>query len=142
MNKLATIQNKALKSVFLLPYRAHIASQLSANNIFKVDQLITLIRVEFIHNLRMERLPPEFSGLVTIVENSDKNMRTSRFSSFNYCQATDLSSPKYHIVKSWKSSSFNLKATKPDSFLIAVKQSFNQCNDKPCDTEHCWLCSF
>ena len=141
INKLATIQNKALKSVFLLPYRAHIAPRLSAHNIFKVDQIITLIRVKFIHNLRMGRLPREFSGFVTIVDSTDKNMRASRFSSFNYCQTTDQSSPKYQIVKSWNSLSFDLKSTQPDSFLNALKQFFNLCNDTPCDIEQCWLCT-
>ena len=141
VNKLATVQNKALKSVFLLPYRAHIAPRLSAHNIFKVDQLVTLIRVKFIHNLRMGRLPTEFSDFVTIVDNNDENIRTSRFTSFNYCQTTDQSSPKYHIVKSWNSLPFDLKSTQPDHFLSTLKQFFNQCNDRPCDIEQCWLCT-
>ena len=141
INKLATIQNKALKSVFLLPYRSHIAPKLSSHNIFKVDQIVTSIRVKFIHNLRMGRLPDEFSDFLTVVNNNDQNIRTSRFSFFNYCQTTDQSSTRYHIVKSWKSLPFDLKSTEPKNFLNALKQFFNSCNDKPCDIEQCWLCT-
>ena len=89
INKLATVQNKALKSVFLLPYRSHIAPRLSDHNILKVDQIVTSIRVKFIHNLRMGRLPAEFSDFLTVVDNNIENIQTSRFSVFNYCQITD-----------------------------------------------------
>ena len=77
INKLAPIQNKALKSVFLLPYRSHTAPRLSAHNILKVDQIITSIRVKFIQNLRMGRLPAEVSDLLTMVDNNNENIRTS-----------------------------------------------------------------
>ena len=141
IGKLASVQNKALKSVFLLPYRSHVSHLLSAHNILKVDQIITSIRVKFIHNLRVGRLPAEFSGLVTMVNTNDENIRLSRFSSFNFYLPNDKLGPKYQIVKSWNSLPFDIKSSQPDDFLDALKQFFNTCNDKPCDTVQCWLCN-
>ena len=47
----------------------------------KVEQIITSIRVKFIHNLRLGRLPIEFSDFVTA---NNENIRMSQFSTFNY----------------------------------------------------------
>jgi hypothetical protein len=141
IGKLSSIQNKALKSVFLLPYQSHVTPLLSAHNLMKVEQIITLIRVKFIHNLRLGRLPIEFSGFVNMVNSNNENIRMSRFSTFNYILTTDKSSPKYHIAKSWNSLPFDLKSAQPSNFLSALKQFFNTSNDKPCNIDQCWLCN-
>jgi hypothetical protein len=141
IGKISSIQNRALKSVFLQPYRSHVTPLLSAHNIMKVDQIVTSIRVKFIHNLRLGRLPIEFSDFVTRVNTNDENIRMSRFSSFNYCLPPDTLSPKYSIAKSWNSLPFDIKSEQPDKFLSALKQFFNLCNDKPCNIDQCWLCN-
>ena len=141
IGKLSSIQNKALKSVFLLPYQSHVTPLLSAHNLMKVEQIITSIRVKFIHNLRLGRLPIEFSGFVIMVNANNKNIRMSRFSTFNYILTTDTSSPKYHIAKSWNSLPFDVKSAQPNNFLSALKQFFNTSNDKPCNIDQCWLCN-
>ena len=141
IGKLSSIQNKALKSVFLLPYRSHVTPLLSAHNLMKVDQIVTSIRVKFINNLRTGRLPLEFSSFATMVNTNDENIRMSRFSSYNYCLISDISSPKYHIAKAWNSLPFDLKSAQPKNFLTALKQYFNSCNDKPCSIDQCWLCN-
>ena len=141
VGKLSPIQNKALKSVFLLPYRSHVTQLLSAHNILKIDQIITSIRVKFIHNIRLGRLPIDFSGFATMVNTEDENIRTSRFSAFNYCLINDSTNPKYHIASSWNSLPFDVKSAQPDNFLSDLKQFFNMCNDKPCTMDQCWLCN-
>ena len=140
IGKLSSIQNRALKSVFLQPYRSHVTPLLSAHNIMKVDQIITSIRVKCIHNLRLGRLPIEFSDFATRVNTNDENIRMSRFSSFNYCLTPGTLSPKYFIAKSWNNLPFNIKSEQPDKLLSALKQFFNLCNDKLCNIDQCWLC--
>ena len=49
LSKLAPIQQKALKSVFLQPYRSHGTALLPALNLLKREQLITAVRVKFVH---------------------------------------------------------------------------------------------
>ena len=66
--------------------------------------------------------------------------RNLRFSNFNYCLDTDVSSPKYSICKSWNSLPFEIKSTQPDEFLDTLRNYFNSCNDKVCQMENCWLC--
>ena len=70
----------------------------------------------------------------------DENSRNLRFSHFNYCLDTDLTSPKYSICKSWNSLPFEIKSTQPDEFLDTLRNYFNSCNDKVCQMENCWLC--
>ena len=140
MSKLGPIQQKALRSVFLQPYRSHIAPFLSSYNILKVDQLVVSVRAKFIHNLRISKLPAEFNGFVSMVDINDENFRNLRLSNFNYCLDTDVSSPKYSICKSWNNLSFEIKSTQPDEFLDTLRNYFNSCNDKICQIENCWLC--
>ena len=140
VSKLGPIQQKALRSVFLQPYRSHIAPFLSSYNIMKVDQLIVSVRAKFIHNLRILKLPAEFNGFVSKVDTNDGNFRNLRFCNFNYCLDTDVSSPKYSICKSWNSLPFEIKSTQPDEFLDTLRNYFNSCNDKLCQIENCWLC--
>ena len=85
VSKLGPIQQKALRSVFLQPYRSHIAPFLSSYNILKVDQLVVSVRAKFIHNLRISKLPAEFNGFVSMVDINDENFRNLRLSNFNYC---------------------------------------------------------
>ena len=66
-SKLNPIQQKALKSVFLLPYRSHVTPRLPALNIMKVEQLVTSVRAKFIHNLRIGRLPTEFASFASSI---------------------------------------------------------------------------
>ena len=81
--KLNSVQQKALKSVFLLPYRSHVTQRLPAFNIIKVEQIITSVRAKFIHNLRKGRLPTEFGSFALSVNLDDENNRSSRFSGGN-----------------------------------------------------------
>ena len=141
IGKLGPIQQKALRSVFLLPYRSHVAQLLSSYNIMKVEQIITSIRAKFIHNLRKGKLPADFSNFVTMVNTNDDNVRSSRFSSFNYCVNSDKTSPKHLISRSWNNLPFAVKSEQPDYFLENLRSYFNTCNDKLCQIEHCWLCS-
>ena len=46
IGKLGPIQQKALRSVFLLPYRSHVKQLLSYYNIMKVEQIILSIRAK------------------------------------------------------------------------------------------------
>ena len=50
VSKLSPIQQRALRSVFLLPRRSHLSQNLSKFNILKVEQIITSIRAKFIRN--------------------------------------------------------------------------------------------
>ena len=141
ISKLNPIQQKALKSVFLLPYRSHVTPRLPAFNIIKVEQIITSIRAKFIHNLRKGRLPAEFNSFSSLVDPDDDSIRSSRFSMFNHNQVKDKTSPKYHIIKSWNNLPFEVKSSQPDNFLDDLKLYFNSCNEQPCQIERCWLCS-
>ena len=140
IRRLNSVQQKALRSVFLQPRRSHVSQNLSKFNILRVEQLITSIRAKFIHNLRIGKLPGEFKNFVTMVDFNDEDVRQSRFSPFNYHQMRDRTNPRYHIVKSWNNLPFLLKASQPDDFLEDLRDHFNKCNDQPCSTENCWLC--
>ena len=140
-SKLNSVQQKALKSVFLLPYRSHVTQRLPAFNIIKVEQIISSVRSKFIHNLRKGRLPTEFDSFASSVNLDDENNRSSRFSMFNYNQIKDKSTPKYHIIKSWNNLPFEVKSAQPDDFLDQLKLYFNSCNEQPCQIDGCWLCS-
>ena len=141
ISRLNSVQQKALRSVFLQPRRSHVSQNLSKFNILRVEQLITSIRAKFIHNLRIGKLPGEFKNFVTMVDFNDEDVRQSRFSPFNYHQMRDRTNPRYHIVKSWNNLPFLLKASQPDDFLEDLRDHFNMCNDQPCSTENCWLCN-
>ena len=141
IGKLGPIQQKALRSVFLQPYRSHIRQFLSSYNIMKVEQIIISIRAKFIHNLRRGKLPVDFWNFITMVDTNDYNVRSSRFSSYNYCLISDKTSPKYLISKSWNSLPFDVKSEQPDHFLEKLRKYFNSCNDEVCQIEHCWLCN-
>ena len=141
VSKLNPVQQKALKSVFLLPYRSHVTQRLPAFNIMKVEQIITSVRAKFIHNLRKGKLPTEFASLASLVSLDDDSIRSSRFSMFNYSQVNDKATPKYHIIKSWNNLPFEVKSSQPDNFLNDLKLYFNSCNEQPCQIERCWLCS-
>ena len=141
VSKLNSVQQKALKSVFLLPHRSHVSPRLPEFNIMKVEQIITSVRAKFIHNLRKGKLPTEFSELASQVNLDDENCRSSRFSLFNYIQISDKTTPKYHIIKSWNDLPFELKSSQPDDFRDNLKLYFNSCNEQPCEIERCWLCS-
>ena len=140
ISRLNSVQQKALRSVFLQPRRSHVSQNLSKFNILRVEQLITSIRAKFIHNLRIGKLPGEFKNFVTMVDFNDQDVRQSRFSPFNYHQLRDRTNPRYHIVNSWNNLPFLLKASQPDDFLEDLRDHFNKCNDQPCSTENCWLC--
>ena len=129
LSKLAPIQQKALKSVFLQPYRSHVTPLLPALNLLKREQLITAVRVKFVHNLRLRKLPTEFNNFVTIVNTNDDNTRASRFSFYDFTLIIDKSNPKYHISKSWNSLPFNLKSQEPQLFLGALQKYFNSSNE-------------
>ena len=141
VSKLNSVQQKALKSVFLLPHRSHVSPRLPEFNIMKVEQIITSVRAKFIHNLRRGKLPAEFSSLASLANLDEENCRSSRFSIFNYSQIKDKTTPKYHIIKSWNNLPFELKSSQPDDFLEDLKLYFNSRNELPCEIERCWLCS-
>ena len=140
ISRLNSVQQKALRSVFLQPRRSHVSQNLSKFNILRVEQLITSTRAKFIHNLRIGKLPGEFKNFVTMVDFNDQDVRQSRFSPFNYHQIRDRTNPRYHIVNSWNNLPFLLKASQPDDFLEDLRDHFNKFNDQPCSTENCWLC--
>ena len=140
ISKLGSIQQKALRYIFLKPRRSHVTPLLSAHNLLKVDQLITSVRAKFIQNLRTGRLPDEFNDFVKMVNVHDENARNLRFANFNYNLDTDKSSAKYFICKSWNSLPFNLKSEQPDDFLEELRQYFKVSNDEECQVEKCWLC--
>ena len=140
ISKLGSIQQKALRYIFLKPRRSHVTPLLSAHNLLKVDQLITSVRAKFIQNLRTGRLPDEFNDFVKMVNVYDENARNLRFANFNYNLDTDKSSAKYFICKSWNSLPFNLKSEQPDEFLEELRQYFKVSNDEECQVEKCWLC--
>ena len=141
VSKLNPVQQKALKSVFLMPFKSHVTPRLPAFNIMKVEQIITSVRAKFIHNLRKGKLPIEFASLASMVSLDDDSIRSSRFSMFNYSQVNDKATPKYHIIKSWNNLPFEVKSSQPDDFLEMLKLHFNSCNEQPCQIERCWLCS-
>jgi hypothetical protein len=141
IGKLGPIQQKALRSVFLQPYRSHVKQFLSSYNILKVEQIIISIRAKFIHNLRKGKLPADFLNFITMVDTNDYNVRSSRFSSYNCCLISDKTSPKYLISQSWNSLPFDVKSEKPEHFLEKLRKYFNSCNDEVCQIEHCWLCN-
>ena len=140
LSRLNPVQQKALRSVFLLPRRSHVSQSLSKFNILKVEQIITSIRAKFIHNLRINKLPSEFSEFVKMVDFHNDNVRSTRFAPFNYHQVKDKTSPRYHITSSWNDLPFLVKAAQPDDFLEDLKSYFNTCNDEPCAIEKCWYC--
>ena len=140
VSKLSPIQQRALRSVFLLPRRSHVSQKLSKFNILKVEQIITSIRAKFIRNLRIGKLPSEFKDFVVMVDFHNENVRSSRFSPFNYHQFKDKTNPRYHIVNSWNNLPFLLKASQPDDFLEDLRCYFNSCNDQPCSVDKCWFC--
>ena len=140
ISRLNSVQQKALRSVFLQPRRSHVSQNLSKFNILRVEQLITSTRAKFIHNLRIGKLPGEFKNFVTMVDFNDQDVRQSRFSPFNYHQIRDRTNPRYHIVNSRNNLPFLLKASQPDDFLDDLRDHFNKCNDQPSSTENCWLC--
>ena len=123
------IQQKALRYVLLNPRRSHVTPLLSAHNILKVDQLIYSVRVKFVHNLRISRLPDDFNNFVKMIDMEDDSVRNLRFSNFNYYLDPDKSSPKYLICKSWNSLPYNLKSEQPDDFLEELRKYFNHCNN-------------
>ena len=141
VSKLNPVQQKALKSVFLMPFKSHVTPRLPAFNIMKVEQIITSVRAKFIHNLRKGKLPTEFASLASLVSLDDDSIRSSRFSIFNYKQVNDKATPKYHVIKSWNNLPFEVKSSQPDDFLDSLKLYFNSCNEQPCELERCWLCS-
>ena len=141
VSKLNPVQQKALKSVFLLPFKSHVTPCLPGFNIIKVEQIITSVRAKFIHNLRKGRLPTEFESFSSLVDPDDENNRSSRFSMFNFKQVNDKTTPKYHVIKSWNNLPFAVKSSQPDDFLDSLKSYFNSCNEQPCEIERCWLCS-
>ena len=132
IGKLGPIQQKALESVFLLPYRSHVKQLLSHYNIMKVEQIILSIRAKFVHNLRRRRLSTDFCNIITMVNTNDYSVRSSRFSSYNYCLILDKTSPKHFISKSWNSLPFDIKSEQLDDFLEKLRPLFNSCNDKIC----------
>ena len=67
VTKLGSIQQKALRYIFLKPRQSHVTPLLSPHNILKVDQLITSVRAKFIHNLRIRRLPDQFDDFVKMM---------------------------------------------------------------------------
>ena len=69
------IQQKALRYVLLNPRRSHVTPLLSAHNILKVDQLIYSVRVKFVHNLRISRLPDDFNNFVKMIDMEDDSVR-------------------------------------------------------------------
>ena len=140
VSKLSPLQQRALRSVFLLPRRSHVSQNLSKFNILKVEQIITSIRAKFIHNLRIQKLPSEFRNFVTMVDFHDENVRPSRFSPFNYHLVKDKTNPRYHISNSWNNLPFLVKASQPDEFLEDLRCHFNSCNDQPCTDDKCWFC--
>ena len=140
LSKLGPVQQKALRSVFLLPRRSHVSQNLSKFNIFKVEQIITSIRAKFVHNLRIQKLPSEFRDFVTMVDFHDENVRPSRFSPFNYHLVKDKTNPRYHISNSWNNLPFLVKASQPDDFLEDLRGYFNSFNDQPCTVDKCWFC--
>ena len=141
ISKLNPVQQKALKSVFLLPYKSHVTPRLPASNIMKVDQIITSVRAKFVHNLRKGRLPTEFNSFASMVSLNDDDNRSTRFSMFNLKQINDKTTPKYHIIRSWNNLPFEVKSSQPDDFLEELKLYFNTYNEQPCHIERCWLCS-
>ena len=140
VSKLSPIQQRALRSVFLLPRRSHVSQNLSKFNILKVEQIITSIRAKFIRNLRIRKLPSEFKDFVAMVDFHNENVRSSRFSPFNYHQIKDKTNPRYHISNSWNNLPFLVKASQPDDFLEDLRCYFNSCNDQPCSVDKCWFC--
>ena len=140
VSKLNSVQQKALRSVFLLPRRSHVSQNLSKFNILKVEQIITSIRAKFVHNLRVRKLPSEFRDFVTMVDFHDGNVRPSRFSPYNYHLIKDKTNPRYHISHSWNSLPFLIKAAQPDDFLEDLRCHLNSCNDEPCTADKCWFC--
>ena len=85
VTKLGSIQQKALRYIFLKPRQSHVTPLLSLHNILKVDQLITSVRAKFIHNLRIRRLPDQFVKMIDVTDDGVHNLR---FSNFNYCFVT------------------------------------------------------
>ena len=140
VTKLGSIQQKALRYIFLKPRQSHVTPLLSPHNILKVDQLITSVRAKFIHNLRIRRLPDQFDDFVKMIDVTDDGVRNLRFSNFNYCLDKDKTNPKYFISKSWNSLPYKLKSEQPDDFLEELRRYFNHCNDEECQSENCWLC--
>ena len=140
VSKLSPIQQRALRSVFLLPRRSHVSQYLSKFNILKVEQIITSVRAKFVRNLRIQKLPSEFKDFVTMVDFHNENVRCSRFSPFNYHQIKDKTNPRYHISNSWNNLPFLVKASQPDDFLDDLRCYFNSCNDQPCTVDKCWFC--
>ena len=141
VSKLNPVQQKALKSVFLLPVKSHVTPRLPDFNILKVEQIITSVRAKFIHNLRRGKLPSEFVSFASSVDLDEENIRSTRFSMFNFNQVNDKTTPKYHVIKSWNNLPFEIKSSQPDDFLEDLKRYFNSCNEQPCQIERCWLCS-
>ena len=140
VSKLGSIQQKALRYIFLKPRQSHVTPLLSAHNILKIEQLILSVRAKFIHNLRIGRLPDEFNDFVKMVDVNDDSVRNLRFSNFNYSLDKDRTSPKYSISKSWNSLPYNVKSEQPDDFLEELRKYFNHCNAEECQNENCWLC--
>ena len=116
------------------------SQRLSEFNILKVEQIIISVRAKFIHNLRILKLPSEFKDFVSMVDFHDENVRSSRFSPFNYHQIKDTTNPRYHISNSWNNLPFMMKASQPDDFLEDLRCHFNSCNDIPCTIDKCWVC--
>ena len=141
VSKLTSVQQKALKSVFLLPFRSHVTQRLPAHNLLKVEQIITSVRAKFIHNLRKGRLPAEFNSFAALANLDEENFRSSRFSMFNFSQGQDKTNPKYQIIKTWNNLPFEVKSAQPDDFLNQLKLHFKTCNEQPCQIDWCWLCS-
>ena len=52
-----------------------------------------------------------------MVDFHNGNVRSSRFSPYNYHQTKDKTNPKYHISNSWNNLPFVVKASQPDDFL-------------------------
>ena len=117
VSKLNPVQQKALKSVFLLPFKSHVTPRLPACNIMKVEQIITSVRAKFINNLRKGKLPTEFASFASSVDLDEENIRSTRFSMFNLKQVNDKTSPKYHVIQSWNNLPFKVKSSQPDDFL-------------------------
>ena len=140
VSRLSPIQQKTLRSVFLLPRRSHVSQRLSEFNILKVEQIIISVRAKFIHNLRILKLPSEFKDFVSMVDFHNEIVRSSRFSPFNYHQIKDKTNPRYHICNSWNNLPFMVKASQPDDFLDDLRCHFNSCNDQPCTIDKCWVC--
>ena len=143
LNRIDTLQKKAIRHVCNLKYNAHTAEYFRKHHYLTFNDLISFNQAIFMRNYTNKKLPSSFNNMLSPVPDNYRRRRDDDYNfispHINFANLHHFPTPK--LVYNWNNLPLTLKSvSEPLNFRTELLQHFTSAYETQCAKLNCYSC--